>query len=302
MLTNSQKMKKIIIVILFIVISLPAVYSQDIESLRKTVDSLFKTEVGDFAIAFKELSGKQHQLFIDEHTNFHAASTMKTPVMIEVFKQAKEGKFELSDSLTIKNEFKSITDSSLYSLDLTRDSGEQLYELIGKKQSIEDLVEDMIINSSNLATNIIIELVGADNVNRTMRQIGAKNINVLRGVEDMKAYQEGLNNSTTAYDLMLIFEHLGRGKAVDPSSSKKMINILFQQNHRDLIPALLPATLKIANKTGWIDGVHHDSALIFLPDDKKYVLVLLSKNMEDMEKGTKMLSSVSKLIYDYVAK
>ncbi|MDX1720329.1 MAG: serine hydrolase, partial [Salegentibacter mishustinae] len=80
----------------------------------------------------------------------------------------------------------------------------------------------------------------------------------------------------------------------------EMLHILQQQKHTDLIPALLPENLKIANKTGWITGVHHDSALIELPDGEKYVLVLLSKNMKDMEAGTKMLAKVSKLIYDHV--
>jgi beta-lactamase class A len=158
----------------------------------------------------------------------------------------------------------------------------------------------MIIYSSNLATNIIIELVDAKNVNKTMRNLGAKNINVLRGVEDMKAYEAGLSNSTTAYDLMLIFEALATGNAVNPEADEKMLNILRQQKHTDLIPHLLPENLKIANKTGWITGVHHDSALIELPDGRKYVLVLLSKNMEDMDTGTKMLNQVSKMIYEHV--
>ena len=293
-------MKNIIVTFLLNLSVILTVQCQELDNLRAGIDSLFKSEKGEFAIAFKDLSNEKNQLFINEHTNFHAASTMKTPVMIEVFKQVKEGKFKLSDSLLIKNEFKSISDGSLYSLDLNRDSGEKLYEHIGEKRSIEVLVEDMIINSSNLATNIIIELVGADNVNKTLRELGAYNINVLRGVEDMKAYEKGLNNSTTAYDLLLIFEELGKETAVDKGSSEKMINILLKQNHRDLIPSLLPEDLKIANKTGWIDGVHHDSALIFLPNGKKYVLVLLSKNMEDNDFGTKMLALVSRKVYEHM--
>ncbi len=278
------------------------VQSQELEKLQFVVDSLFQTTKGDFALAFKELNNEKNELFINEHSNFHAASTMKTPVMFEVFKQTKEGRFKLTDSLVINNEFKSISDGSLYSMDLNRDSGEKLYDYIGEKRSIIDLVEDMIINSSNLATNIVIELVGAKNVNNTLREMGAKNINVLRGVEDMKAYDQGLNNTTTAYDLMLIFEQLGKMQAVDTESSRKMLDILYRQSFRDVIPALLPQDLKIANKTGWIDGVHHDSALVILPDGKKFVLVLLSKNMGDMEEGTKMLSLVSKQVYDHVIK
>lgn len=270
------------------------------QQLQEKIDSIFKNTQGDFAIAFKNLSEEKDSILINQHENFHAASTMKTPVMIEVFKQASEGKFSLKDSLLIKNEFKSILDGSLYTMDLGRDSGEHLYEQIGGKRSIEDLVTDMIIYSSNLATNIVIELVDAKNVNKTMREMGAKNMNVLRGVEDMKAYEAGLSNSTTAYDLMLIFEALANGNAVNPEADKKMLGILRQQKHTDLIPYLLPKNLKIANKTGWITGVHHDSALVELPDERKYVLVLLSKNMKDMDAGTKMLAEVSKMIYDHL--
>ena len=272
----------------------------DLQSLRSKIDSTFSASSGTFALAFKDLSGSNDSLLINENENFHAASTMKTPVMIEIFNQVQEGKFSLSDSLLIRNEFKSIVDGSKFSLELARDGGEKLYDSIGTKVSIGDLVRDMIINSSNLATNLLIELVDAKNVNRKMRMMGAEHINVLRGVEDMKAYEAGLSNSTTAYDLMLIFEHLANGTAVNQEADSKMISILLDQHHRDVIPAKLPKDLKIANKTGWITGVHHDSAIVYLPDGRKYVLVLLSKEMDDMEKGTEMLANISKLVYDYM--
>lgn len=270
------------------------------ENLQAKIDSIFKSKPGDFAIAFKDLSGEKASILINQHEDFHAASTMKTPVMIEVFKQASEGKFSLQDSLLVKNKFASILDGSSYAIELGRDSGEHLFKQIGRKRSIEDLVTDMIIYSSNLATNIIIELVDAKNVNKTMRTLGAMNINVLRGVEDMKAFEAGLSNSTTAYDLMLVFEALADGNAVNPEADEEMLHILRQQKHTDLIPHLLPKDLKIANKTGWITGVHHDSALVELMDGRKYVLVLLSKNMQDMDAGTKMLTEVSKMIFDHI--
>lgn len=268
--------------------------------LKSSVDSAFADTNGNFALAFKDLSGSNDSLMINEKESFHAASTMKTPVMIEIFKQVHEGKFSLADSILIRNEFKSIVDGSTFSMDIDRDGGEKLYEAIDTRLTIGELVKDMIINSSNLATNLLIQLVDAKNVNQTMRQLGAKDINVLRGVEDIKAYEAGLSNSTTAYDLMLIFEHLAKGEAVSDDADTKMIDILAQQSHRDVIPANLPNNLKIANKTGWITGVHHDSAVVYLPNGQKYVLVLLSKDMEDMERGTKMLAKVSKMVYDYM--
>ena len=272
------------------------------ESLRTAVEKLFSTHQGKFALAFKDLSGANHQLLINEREPFHAASTMKTPVMIEVYKQAAAGKFSLNDSMLVKNSFKSIVDGSAYSLDIGRDDGKHLYEDIGKHRSIKELVVDMIIYSSNLATNIVIEHVDASAVNRTMRSMGAKDTQVLRGVEDMKAFDAGMNNSTTAYDLMLIFEALAREKVVSKPASLEMIDILFQQTHKGVIPAQLPANVKVANKTGFISGLHHDSAIVYLPDGRKYVLVLLSKEMTDAEAGTKMLSKVSRMVYDHMMK
>ena len=273
---------------------------EESEKIRNEIAALFNATSGDFAMAFRDLSGSNEPIFINVREEFHAASTMKTPVMIEVYKQANEGKFSLNDSLPVKNEFKSIVDSSFFKLDIGRDDGEHIYEQIGQKRRIKDLLVDMIIYSSNLATNIVIEFVGAENVNQTMRNLGAEDINVLRGVEDMKAYEVGLNNTTTAYDLMIIFEKLGRGEAVSQEASEEMIEVLMQQTHRDIIPAKLPKEVKVANKTGSITGVHHDSGIVFLPDGHRYVLVLLSKNMEDEKAGTAMLAEVSKIVYDYI--
>ncbi|WP_276484216.1 serine hydrolase [Paraflavitalea pollutisoli] len=230
---------------------------------------------------------------------FHAASTMKTPVMIEVYNQAKAGRFSLNDSLTIKNEFYSIVDSSVYSLNAADDSEQQLYSLIGTKRSIYQLVYDMIIKSSNLATNMMIELVGAKNVTNTMRNLSAHSIQVLRGVEDSKAYQQGLNNTTTANDLLAIYDHLAAHKVVDSASSAAMIGILLDQQFNEIIPARLPGDVKVAHKTGNISGVQHDSGIVFLPDGRFYAIVLLSKDLTNEQAGIDALADVSKMIYDY---
>ena len=274
--------------------------AQNLESLKTKIDSIFKSLDGDFAIAFKVVDDRKSSILINEKMIFHAASTMKTPVMIEVFKQAAENKFNLDDSIEIKNEFTSIVDDSIYSLDITDDSGEELYNFIGKKKTIRELVFDMITVSSNLATNILIELVGAKNTTETLRSIGANDIKVLRGVEDNKAFQLGLNNIVTAFDLMLMYQYLAKHELVSHEASKEMIDILLQQKHKSRIPAKLPPDVKVAHKTGSITGVGHDSGIIFLPDGRKYVLVLLSKNVKDEKAVIEAQAEVSKIIYEYV--
>ena len=274
--------------------------AQNLESLKTKIDSIFKSLDGDFSIAFKVVDDGKSLILINEKMIFHAASTMKTPVMIEVFKQAAENKFNLDDSIEIKNEFTSIVDDSIYSLDITDDSGEELYNFIGKKKTIRQLVFDMITVSSNLATNILIELVGAKNTTETLRSIGANDIKVLRGVEDNKAFQLGLNNVVTAFDLMLMYQYLAKHELVSHEASKEMINILLHQKHNSRISAKLPPDVKVAHKTGSITGVGHDSGIIFLPDGRKYVLVLLSKNVKDEKAVIEAQAEVSKIIYEYV--
>ncbi|SKC41516.1 serine hydrolase [Ohtaekwangia koreensis] len=269
------------------------------EKLGKNIASVLGQQSGVFAVAFKDLTTGE-EILIDERESFHAASTMKTPVLIEVCKQVVAGKFSLTDSIVLKNEFKSIVDSSVFTLDPQDDSEQELYNHLGEKRSISSLAYDMIIASSNLATNLIIELVDAKNVTQTMRDLGARDIQVLRGVEDAKAFDRGLINTTTAYDLMVIFEKIANGEAVNPEASQIMIGILSDQKFNEIIPAKLPKDVKVAHKTGNIAGVNHDSGIVFLPDGRKYIVVLLSKEAKDEKAAIAAMASVSEMIYSYM--
>ena len=273
---------------------------QSHEELKKQITKELSKQPGTFAIAFKNLNTGE-EILINERELFHAASTMKTPVMVEIYKQAAEGKFSLKDSILIKNEFKSIFDGSLYSLNKKDDSDTLIYNHIGEKRTVYSLMYDMIIISSNLATNLIIELVDAKNVTHTLRSIGANDIQVLRGVEDTKAFEAGMNNQVTAYDLMLLFEKIDKEELVNSEASMAMMDILLNQKFNDIIPANLPKEVKVAHKTGWITGIHHDSGIVFLPDGRKYVLVMLSKDLKDEDTGIKTMANISKSIYDFVA-
>jgi beta-lactamase class A len=271
---------------------------QTAKELKESIENELTKPSGNFAVAFKDLTTGE-EILINEHTMFHAASTMKAPVMVEVYKQATAGKFSLKDSLLIKNEFKSILDSSTYSLTPESDSDTLIYKHVGEKRTVYSLLYDMIIISSNLATNLIVELVDAKNVTQTMRDIGAKDIQVLRGVEDGKAYEAGLNNQVTAYDLMLLYETIANEETVNAEASMAMIDILLDQRFNDIIPAKLPKEVKVAHKTGSITGVRHDSGIVFLPDGRKYILVLLSKDLQDADVGIEAMANVSEMIYNY---
>ncbi len=304
-MNKSKEYTKISIRVWFLLFAMLGYFSTNAQTTPKAMELLNKIQYslaeqkGVFAMAFVNLQTGEEILW-NERMQFHAASTMKTPVMIEVFKQVAAGKLSLQDSIPIKNEFKSIVDGSLYSLNAVDDSQQELYQKTGTALTLQELVYQMIIKSSNLATNMIIEMVDGKKVTQTMRDLGAKNIQVLRGVEDSKAFAQGLNNTVTAYDLMLIFAQMAKGAIVSENTCAAMIKILLDQQYNELIPAYLPKEVKVAHKTGTITGVHHDSGIVFLPDGSKYVLVILSKNLQDEPVATKAMAHVSEMIYQYV--
>lgn len=291
---------QIFVILLFIGAGCIQQSPETVSELEASIDEQLQQLDGKFAVAFKSLDDTSQTVLINDKEMFHAASTMKTPVMVELFKQAGAGNFSLDDSIEVKNEFRSIVDSSRYQMDISEDSEDELYELIGRQRSIRRLIDDMITMSSNLATNILIEKVGAHNVTQTMRSFGADSIKVLRGVEDIKAFEQGLSNRTTAFDEVVIYEKLARGEAVSKEASEEMIAILKQQKFNEMIPARLPNDVEVAHKTGWITGVNHDVGLVILPDGRKYVLVLLSKNAPDREKVITTFADISNLIYKFV--
>ena len=273
---------------------------KDYDAFENKLKNLLKSHKGTFAIALKNMDdGKS--ILINENEVFHAASTMKTPVMIEFFKKINEGKISSDDSLLINNEFSSIVDGSKFELSSFDDSDEDIYENLGKYISTDKLVYDMITRSSNFGTNLLIDYLNAEDVNNTMKNIGAKNMKVLRGVGDLKAFDLGLSNTTTAADLLIIYEKLAMGEIVNNESSKKMISILKDQVYKDIIPKYLPEEVEVAHKTGWISGVRHDSGIVYVGNNEKYILVLLSKNLEDDIEGADFLAKISLEIYNFLS-
>ena len=230
----------------------------------------------------------------NEREVFHAASMMKVPVMLGIFEAVSRGELRLDQPVVVKNEFTSILDGSKYALESREDSDSELYQKIGETVPLEDLVRRMIVRSSNLATNIVIELIGARRVMNLMKQIDANDIQVLRGVEDDKAYHAGMNNTATAQDLMLIFRALAERKVVSPEASAAMIDILVAQEHNKGIPAGLPAGTRVAHKTGWIPKIAHDGGLVITPDGSPYVLVVLTRGFEKHGEAQKVIAAISR--------
>lgn len=250
----------------------------------------------DVGVAVYDLQTKR-KILINERVSMHAASTMKVPVMMELFRQAARRQLDLDAPLTVKNQFASIVDGSPYQLSKDDDSDAELYARVGEAMSVRALIERMITRSSNLATNILIEQAGVENVMRLMRELGANDIQVRRGVEDTKAFRAGLNNTTTAYDLMVLLTAIAEKKFLDAASCEEMIRILAAQEFNEGIPAGLPAATRVAHKTGSITKIYHDAGIVYLPRRKPYVIVVLTCGLEDERLSHRLVADISHKVY-----
>jgi beta-lactamase class A len=240
-------------------------------------------------------------LFLDEHASLHAASTMKVPVMMELFRQAGRGKLDLDAPLAVKNSFSSIVDGSPYQLGKDDDSDAELYDRVGEAMSARELIRRMITRSSNLATNILIERAGAANVMKLMRELGARDIQVRRGVEDTKAFRAGLNNTTTAYDLMLLFRALAARKFLSARSCDEMLEILAAQEFNEGVPAGVPPGTRVAHKTGSITEIYHDAAVVYPPARRPYVIVVLTRGIADEKLSHRLVADISRRVFQALA-
>jgi beta-lactamase class A len=232
---------------------------------------------------------------------FHPASTMKVPVMMALFDAVDRGEMRLDEPVAVRNQFQSIVDGSPYQLDPAEDGDPDLYAKVGQTMPLEELIRRMIVRSSNLATNLLIDRIGALRVTDLMRQLGAENLRVLRGVEDQKAYDAGLNNVTTARDLQVILKALlpnSQEGPWTPASRQRMIDILRAQEFKEKIPAGLPPGTPVAHKTGDITAIHHDAAIVFPPGEEPYVLVVLTGGINDEAEANRVIAEVSKLVWE----
>jgi beta-lactamase class A len=280
----------------------PAAQSHNaIDSLRAGIEQRVSAVTGAVvAVAFHDLASGD-TLFVNADDSFHAASTMKVPVMIELFRRIDQGAVRLNQGILLVNQFTSIADGSPFTLDAADDSDSLAYKMVGSRVTVRELIDRMITRSSNLATNVLIELVGAERANATAHMLGARNIRVLRGVEDGKAFRAGLNNTTTARDLATLMEAIETERAASRASCAAMRDVLLRQEFNSEIPAGLPAGTKIAHKTGFITGVLHDAAIVYPAGRRPYVLVVLTRDIPDQTIARQLIADISRLVYAHAS-
>jgi beta-lactamase class A len=242
------------------------------------------------SIVYRDL-GSGSEWVRNDRVAVHAASTMKVPVMMALFEALNRGELQGDQLVPVRNSFTSILDGSTYELVAGEDSDPELYAHVGRAVPLEELMQRMIVRSSNLATNLLMEFVGAPRIMELMRSIGANESRILRGVQDIKAFDAGMNNMVTARDLAIVLQHIARGKS-------PMIDILAAQEFNSGIPAGLPPGTRVAHKTGNITAHYHDAAIVYPPGSDPYVLVVLTKDAASEPDAVRAVAAVSRLFWE----
>jgi beta-lactamase class A len=244
----------------------------------------------------------EREVLVNANETFHPASTFKVHVMMEVFHQIEDGRFSPDTSIPIINSFTSIADGSKYSLNEVDDSEKTLYPRLGDHETIRELTRLMIVQSSNLATNILIEKVNAKNVQAFIQSLWIEGVTVRRGVEDNAAFRLGMNNSATAKGLTETMRRIAEGKVVSRNASQQMIDILLGQQFNESIPAQLPKSARVAHKTGWTGEFFHDTGIVFPEKRKPYAISIMTHGFpEDKEnEAHTCMATISRIIYEQI--
>lgn len=232
---------------------------------------------------------------------FHAASTIKVPILLGVFAAIDRGDLLPHSRVHVRNRFLSVVENIPFRVESGRDANSAVHNAIGKMMRVDELAYHMITTSSNLATNLLLGVIGAQSVNQTLKELGvAEGIELERGVEDELAFEKGINNMVTADGLLRILVLLSQGKAFSPALSRRMMDILHGQEFNQGIPARLPKGTRVAHKTGEISTVAHDAGVVYLPKRKPYVLVVLTEWEPNGSGRSKTIASISHTIYEFL--
>jgi beta-lactamase class A len=232
---------------------------------------------------------------------FHAASTIKVPILLGAFAAIDRGELLPHSRVHVRNRFLSIVENIPFRVESDRDANSAVHNAIGKMMRVDELAYHMITTSSNLATNLLLGVIGADAVNQTLRELDVdEGIELRRGVEDELAFEKDINNRVTAEGLLRILVMLAEGKAFSPALSRRMMDILHGQEFNQGIPARLPKGTRVAHKTGEISTVAHDAGVVYLPKRKPYVLVILTEWDAAATGRSRTIAAISHAIYEFL--
>jgi beta-lactamase class A len=266
------------------------------ETLRQTCEGIMsESKAVAYAVALHDYE-TGFRFAINADRRFHAASTMKVAVLLAIGHAIDEELIRLDDTLHVRNRFLSAVEQTPFRIDAESDGYPQLHRLVGRTAKISDLTEWMIVSSSNLATNLLLDHLTVDYTLKVLRDAGVSGVDLRRGVDDTKAHEKNLNNETTAQGLLDLFAVL-RGDFLSKASRDLAINILLQQRFNSMIPAPLPTHASVAHKTGEISTACHDAGIVYLPEREPYILVVLTEVTAESNGRREAIAKISATVF-----
>lgn len=266
------------------------------ETFRQTCEGIMsESKAVAYAVALHDYE-TGFRFAINPDRRFHAASTIKVAILLAACKAIDAGQLRPDDTLHVRNRFLSAVGQTPFRIDAESDGYPQLHRLIGRTARISDLMEWMIVSSSNLATNLLLDYLTVEYAVNVLRDAGVAGIDLRRGVDDTKSHEKNLNNETTAQGLLDLFATL-RGDFLSKTSRDLAINILLQQRFNSMIPAPLPAHASVAHKTGEISTACHDAGIVYFPEREPYILVVLTEVASESNGRREGIAKISEAVF-----
>lgn len=267
-----------------------------VETLQQDCERILKeSKAVAYAVAVHDYE-TDFRLSINADRRFHAASTIKVAILLAIGKAIDDGRIRPNDTLHVRNRFRSAIDRTPFRIDPESDGYPQLHKLIGRTAKVSDLTEWMIVSSSNLATNLLLDYLTVEEAQKVLRDAGVTGIELRRGVDDTKAHEQNFNNEATADGLLQLFAVL-RGDFLSKASREMAINILLQQRFNSMIPASLPSHASVAHKTGEISTACHDAGIVYLPEREPYIIVVLTEVPADSNGRRETVAKISEKVF-----
>lgn len=252
--------------------------------LKEKIISSFKGLKGNVSIILEDLKKKELVYELNPQRVVPSASTIKILIMIEALSQILQGKYSIDEIVCIKEE-----DRVLYSI---------ISELDGYCYTFKDLITLMIIISDNTATNVLIDLLGIDNINNMALKLGFKETRLRRKMMDFEAAKQGRENTTTAIDMAIMMKHIYNATIFDENMCNLALSILKKQKYKDLLTRYISEDLIVAHKSGDLANLNHDIGIFYLPNTD-YLLGVFVTDAENNNMSKHIIGKVSQTVYNH---
>jgi beta-lactamase class A len=255
--------------------------------IEKVIENTLQSMKGDFSVILKDLKSGKVFFEKDADRQLPSASTIKLLIMIEAYRCFLTGKLDLYSKVSISN-----ADKVEFSL---------ITEMNTDRYTVKDLILLMMTISDNTATNVLIDILGMENINDTGIKLGLQGTKLQRKMMDFEAAKKGRQNLTVPRDMLKLMESLYKNEILTPQACSEMLSIMSTVVSRDFMIRYLPVDIRCAHKPGELDELNHDIGIVFT-SSCHYALGIFATGLKDNISGRQYIAQLSKEIFDHIVK